>query len=126
MHVCEPSTLKRNRNGEPEVLLNTSQVNVVQDVLHLSRDLLLRHAPDPGEELEVLPRGQLVEEDVVLGADAGHPADHGHVVLVADVVAEYRGLPRRHGGHARQHVEEGCLPGAVVTCSKDHELRMKK
>ncbi len=38
--------------------------------------------PYPREELQVLPRGQLVKEDVVLGTDPGHLADLVHVVRV--------------------------------------------
>ena len=36
----------------------------------------------------MLPRGDLVEEDVVLGTDPGHLADLRHLVGVTDVVAE--------------------------------------
>ena len=57
----------------------------------------------------MLPGSDLVEENVVLGTDAGHLADLGHLVGVVDVVAEDGGGPRGGGTHSRQHVEQGGL-----------------
>ena len=47
-----------------------------------------RTCPDPGKVGQVLPGSDLVEENVVLGTDAGHLADLRHLVGVTDVVAE--------------------------------------
>ena len=76
------------------------EVDVAEDDLNLGGDLVLRHPPDSGEEDEVLCGRELVEEDVVLGADAGHLSDLLHLVAVGDVVAEYVRLPRSRRRHA--------------------------
>ena len=79
---------------------------------HLLGDGGRRDAREAGEEAEVLLRGELRPEDVVLRADAHHGLHRAQLLL--DGLAEDEAVAARGLEDAGEHVEGGGLAGAVV------------
>jgi hypothetical protein len=63
----------------------------------------------------VLLGGEIIEQDVVLRANSGHPPDFIHIIRVSDVVPKNISRPRRGSSQPRQNIEEGSFSGAVVS-----------